>query len=183
MDLRFIRKLVEWLDARNVVFEQGLSDSEVTQIEDSYGFHFPPDLRKWLQHAMPVGERFPDWRGSSQALRDALEWPAAGILHEVEEHHFWVPSWGEQPSDIDRALATARALLATAPPLVPVYGHRYIPTEPSLPGNPVFSIVGTDVLYAGCDLASFFATEFGVPCPAWAAVVPREIAFWDTLVA
>lgn len=183
MDLRYIRELVEWLDARDVVFEQGLSDDEIARIEGSYHFRFPPDLRKWLQYALPVSERFPDWRGSPVPLREALAWPDAGIIREVAQHQFWVPGWGVRPDDSDSALAAARALLAAAPPLVPVYAHRYLPTEPNLAGNPIFSVVGTDVLYAGCDLASFFATEFGAPCPAWAAVAPRTIAFWDTLVA
>jgi hypothetical protein len=183
MDLRYIRQLVEWLDARSVLFERGLSDDEVETLQQSYGFRFPPDLRKLLQYALPVGERFPGWRGRPSALRESLRWPVQGIEREVERHGFWLPAWGERPSDPQQALATAQRLLAAASSLVPVYAHRYMPCEPHLAGNPVFSVVGSDVIYAGGDLASFFATEFGVPCPEWAASTPRPIPFWDELIA
>ena len=183
MDLRYIRELVEWLDARDVVFERGLRDDEVESLEAAYGLRFPPDLRKLLQYALPVSERFPHWRGRPSALRDSLQWPTAGVLREIRLNHFWAPSWGERPAEDEAALAAAERLLAAAPQLIPVFAHRYIPTEPHEVGNPVFSVVGTDVIYAGCDLASYFATEFGAPCPTWAASVPRPIAFWDALIA
>lgn len=38
-----------------VEFEPGLSDAEVEQVERQHGFRFPPDLRAFLQTAMPVG--------------------------------------------------------------------------------------------------------------------------------
>jgi hypothetical protein len=46
--------------------------------------------------------------------------------------------------------------------LVAVYGHRYIPAEPGLAGNPVFSIHQSDVIVYGSSLASYLAAEFGV---------------------
>ncbi len=65
--------------------------------------------------------------------------------------------------------------------MIPVFSHRYIPSEPCLPGNPVFSIMGTDILYYGYDLTSYFFAEFQVPAPAVTAMVPRHIAFWSEL--
>ncbi|HWE60752.1 MAG TPA: SMI1/KNR4 family protein [Chloroflexota bacterium] len=183
MDLRYIRQLIEWLNARDVLFERGLTDEEVETLQATYHFRFPPDLRKLLQYALPISERFPNWRGRASVLRESINWPAQGIQAEVEHHGFWLPAWGDRPPDAARATDLIRQLLTTAPPLVPVYAHRYMPCEPPLPGNPLFSVVGTDVIYAGCDLASFFAAEFGVPCPDWAAATPRPIAFWDALIA
>jgi hypothetical protein len=183
MDLSYIRQLVDWLNARDVLFERGLSDDEVEALQRTYGFRFPPDLRKLLQYALPLGERFPNWRGRPGALRDSLNWPVQGIEREVEHHGLWVPAWGARLAEPEQARAVARRRLASAPPLVPVYAHRYMPCEPHLAGNPVFSVVGSDVIYAGGDLASFFATEFGVPCPEWAASTPRSIPFWDDLIA
>lgn len=183
MDLRYIRQLVDWLDARGVLFERGLSDDEVETLQQTYGVRFPPDLRKLLQYALPLGERFPSWRGRPGALRDSLKWPVQGVEREVELHGFWLPAWGERPATADQALVAVRQRLAGAPALVPVYAHRYLPCDPPLAGNPVFSVVGSDVIYAGGDLASFFAAEFGVPCPDWAASTPRPIPFWADLIA
>jgi hypothetical protein len=183
MDLRYIRELVEWLDGHDVVFERGLSDDEIERIELTYSLRFPPDLRKLLQYALPVSERFPDWRGRPASLREAVTWPVSGILREIERHHFWAAAWGTAPDDREEAAGRARELLSAAPLLVPVYAHRYIPADPPRSGNPLFAVVGTDVIYAGCDLASFFATEFGVPCPEWAASIPRSISFWEDLVS
>jgi hypothetical protein len=184
MDLRYIRSLVDQLDAQGIVFEPGLSDDEVQQIEARFHFRFPPDLRKFLQYALPRGERFPGWRkGASAALRESLAWPSQGILDDVQHHDFWLPAWGDQPPSPEQATETVRALLDAAPMMVPVFGHRYMPCSPHQAGNPVFSIVGTEIMYAGSDLPSFFTIEFGVPCPAWAASAPRPIPFWDDLIA
>jgi hypothetical protein len=75
-------------------------------------------------------------------------------------------------------VAHARELVAAAPPLVPLYSHRFIPAEPTLVGNPVFSIVQTDVIYYGMDLADYLHAQFGVPRPAWVATSARPIRFW-----
>lgn len=183
MDLRSIRQLIEWLDARDVLFERGLSDAEVESLQQTFQFRFPPDLRKLLQYALPLGERFPDWRGRPAALRDNLRRPMQGVEREVARHGFWPATWGERPAEPEHAVTVARRYLESAPPLVPVHAHRYMPCDPPLAGNPVFSVVGVDVIYAGVDLASFFAAEFGVPCPEGSPSTPRPIRFWDDLVA
>jgi hypothetical protein len=184
MDLRYIRSLVDQLDAAGLLFEPGLSDDEVQAVETRFAFRFPPDLRKLLQYALPMGERFPNWRkGPAATLRESLAWPAQGILHEVQHHDFWLSAWGDRPVSPEDAAEVVRTVLRAAPRMVPVFGHRYMPCSPTESGNPVFSIVGTEIMYAGCDLPSFFTIEFNVPCPDWAASVPRPIPFWDDFVA
>ncbi len=91
-------------------------------------------------------------------------------------------AWGPQPQRLADALAVARAEVAKAPVLIPVYGHRYLPAGPELAGNPVFSVWQTDIIYYGYDLASYFHEDFQVPLPAWAAKSPRRIRFWEELV-
>ena len=184
MDLSYIRTLIDHLDAADVLFEPGLSDAEMIEAEGRYGIAFPPDLRKLLQRALPVSPGFPNWRrGVPAALRHSLAAPAAGVLFEVERSRAWLRDWGVRPEAATERVARVRALLTTAPPLIPVYGPHYIPAEPSLPGNPILAVVQTDVIYAGCDLASYFTAAFGVPCPRWAATAPRPIPFWDALIA
>jgi hypothetical protein len=63
--------------------------------------------------------------------------------------------------------------------LIPIYGHRMMPDEPHLPGNPVFSVYQTDIIYYGYDLADYLRHEFHLPGrEPWPERV-RAIRFWD----
>ena len=183
MDIARIDYLIEELQKADVQFVPGLSDDEVIGVETRFDFRFPPDLRALLQRAMPIsGSRkrgFPDWRdGLVQNILGRLNWPAEGISIDIEHNDFWKGSWGTKPDDLQKAFHIARAAIADAPRLIPIFGHRYIPSEPHEEGNPVFSVWQTDIIYYGYDLASYFAHEFRIPCPEWAANRPRPIVFW-----
>jgi hypothetical protein len=51
--------LVAQMKHRGIEFDAGLTDAEVARIEGQFAFRFPPDLREFLQTALPRGERFP----------------------------------------------------------------------------------------------------------------------------
>jgi hypothetical protein len=170
---------------RRVEFDPGLTDAEVAAVEGRFGFRFPPDLREFLQTALPRGPRFPDWRsGDETALRDWLDLPRQGILFDVEHNGFWLEEWGPRPGSLGEALRTVSELVAAAPKLIPVYMHRMMPDEPHLPGNPVFSVHQTDILVYGTDLRDYLAHEFLMSeDEQWDWTVPtgtRPIRFWDT---
>ena len=150
-------------------------------VESRFDFVFPPDLRRLLAVALPVGDRaWPDWRtGTYDDLAGRLAWPVDGILYDVEENAFWHPDWPERPPTKAAAVELARAELASVPRLVPVYSHRYMPTVPSEPGNPVLSVYQTDIIYYGSDLLDWFAREFGQK-PG--GQVPRPVPFWSALM-
>lgn len=159
----------------------GLTGAELAGVEQTFGFRFPPDYRRLLTLALPLGKDWPDWRaGDPDTLRAQVEWPVEGILFDVEENGFWHPDWPSRPDALGDALETARAALADVPPLVPVYGHRYLPTVPSAAGNPVLSVYQTDVVYYGNDLLDWFDCEFR------RHVVPtaprRRVPFWSWFV-
>lgn len=70
-------------------FATGLNDAEVFSTERQFGFHFPPDLRAFLQTALFQGPQFPDWRACDEAvLRDWLDSPFQGMLFDVEHRGF-----------------------------------------------------------------------------------------------
>jgi hypothetical protein len=58
------------------------------------------------------------------------------------------------------AVETARKDFETWPKLLPISGHRYLAAEPCLSGNPVFSIMQTDIIYYGANLAHYLLNEF-----------------------
>ena len=178
------QSIVDRLRAHGGPFASGLSDAEVERAESTFSFRFPPDLRAFLQTALPFGRQFPDWRSGDEAgLRDWLGRPLDGVLFDVEFNGFWLPEWGDRPAALDDALAAARRLVEAAPKLIPVYQHRMMPAEPHAAGNPVFSVHQTDIIVYGDDLASYLSREFCTddddddwsPGPGDA----RPIRFWD----
>lgn len=177
------KNLIAEIRDTGVVFDPGLSDAEVTTTEARFGFRFPPDLREFLQTGLPRGERFPNWRsGNDAVLEDWLERPLHGILFDVEHNGFWLEEWGKQPASLREANQIVTELVAAAPRLIPIFMHRMMPAEPHLPGNPVFSVHQTDIIWYGVDLRDYLIHEFlsrediGIwPIPSDI----RRIRFWD----
>jgi hypothetical protein len=183
MNIKYISNLVNHLKTKGVLFEKGLSDTEIENAERRFDFKFPPDLRQFLQCALPVSESFPDWRDEEEfTLAQKVRWASDGICFDIMHNEFWLSVWGEKPADLDSACRAARRELAKVPALIPICSHRFIPSEPVLEGNPVFSVYQTDIIYYGFDLASYFAADFGMTLPDWAATEPRYIRFWTDLV-
>lgn len=163
-----------------VEFDAGLTDAEIAATEGRFGVRFPPDLRAFVQTALPRGPQFPDWRSGDEAgLRDWLDLPRLGILFDVEHNGFWLDEWGRRPGSLEESLRVAGDLVAAAPRLIPIYGHRMMPDEPYLPGNPVFSVHQTDIIHYGFDLADYLRHEFALSGrEPWPKRV-RPIRFWD----
>jgi hypothetical protein len=163
-----------------IEFDAGLTDAEVIAIETRFAFRFPPDLREFLQLALPRGLRFPDWRSAEESmLRNWLDIPRDGILFDVEHNGFWLEEWGPRPRTLAEARYRVNELVAAAPKLIPVYGHRMIPDDPHESGNPVFSVHQTDIIHYGFDLADYLRHGFQLPGrEPWPDQV-RAIRFWD----
>src|SRR5262249_9578083 len=133
--------LVARLQARGIAFDPGLSDAEVNVAESRFGFRFPPDLRAFLQTALPLRETFPNWRsGKEVALRDCVDRPRERIVLDSEYNAFWLDEWGPRPDTLERAVQIAEEPVAAPPRLIPIYAPRMLPDSPCLPGNPVFSV-------------------------------------------
>jgi len=163
--------------------EDGLSDDEVAAIEARYGFTFPPELRALLQYCVPIStgpHAFPNWRLDSEDLRQQLRSPIQEVLADVEEIGWWSPNWGERPYELAKALEVATAALAFEPKLVPVFGHRYLPSGTHV-GVPVFSVHHTDVIYYGFSLQGYFRNEFHVPVLPDGLTEPLYVPFWGEI--
>lgn len=177
--------IVASLSQRGIKFEQGLSDQEIDSIQRSFKLTFPADLRAFLQTALPTGSRFPDWRnGERSDLKALLRWPVDGICFDVEYNDLWFSElFGDKPSSLQEAVAIVRRKVAEAPQLIPICGHRFIPSEPHLSGNPVFSVYQTDIIYYGSDLADYLSNEFKIENPWPRPQVERRIDFWEHFVS
>ncbi len=101
--LRFEEACERW-SKQGVRLDDGLRDSEIEELEQTYAFKFPPDLREFLQYRLPVGPRFLDWRNPKDDVKEALNWPISGILFDIETNGFWWAAWGPRPDRIVDAL-------------------------------------------------------------------------------
>lgn len=154
----------EWTDEieclrMHAILSQGLSAAELAAAEDTCGTTFPPDLRDLLTVVVPKGRGFPDWR-SPLSVVPALERPLQGLEFDVQSG-IWLSDWGPRPDALEEALAIVRKEVAAAPRLIPLFAHRYLPSEPLKSGNPVLSVYQADIIYYGKDLRSYIAHEFG----------------------
>ncbi|MEV4344666.1 hypothetical protein AB0J83_09340 [Actinoplanes sp. NPDC049596] len=158
----------------------GLTDAEFASLEREFGFTFADDHREFLAAGLPSGRSWPDWRGPDRAaLRERLAWPVEGVLFDVGTNNFWYEGWGARPPTAEDAVVAARSYLLTAPRLVPVHGHRFLPAGVS--AHPVLSVYQTDIIYYGVDLADWLNHEFGLGTASSAQ--PRAtVPFWRDLV-
>jgi hypothetical protein len=164
-----------------VAFEPGLTNSEIADVERRFCFRFPPDLRAFLQTALPSGPRFPNWRsGDDAALQETLDAPRRGVLFDIEHNARWSDDWGPRPQLLAEALRVGAERVLGAPRLIPIFAHRYMPDDPHSCGNPVLSVYQTDVIYYGFDLTDYFHHEFDLPGrQPWPESV-RAVPFWTT---
>lgn len=175
----------------------GLTDAEFDRIEHEYGVTFADDHRAFLAAGLPVrdlrpgppgaivaGAGWPDWRhGDPDRLRAMLDWPAEGVLGDVADGEWWLDEWGGRPADPAAAVEVVRGLIAAAPRMVPVFGHRYLPAGRGTAGHAVLSIYGHDVIRYGMDLRHYVDQEFQRPPPGWPPNPPPTLTapFWRDL--
>lgn len=146
-----VHAAIELLKRKGVVFEPGLSNSEISFIEEAFGFTFPPDLRAFLQAELPVDVEsasgrnpFPNWRGADRAdLQARLDWPFEGIAFDVENNAFWLllaPIFTVQP------VARWKSCFVGLPER-----HHYLWTEPlGLLSPGVRSSGNNEAIWSGC---------------------------------
>lgn len=168
------------LDAAGIPVDLGLSEEELTGVEQRFGFAFAPVHRRFLAQALPLGPGWVDWRRHPMhAIQDRLDWPEEGLIFDVLNSDFWPRSWGTRPPDDRQAVLTARAQIRYLPTLVPIYSHRYLPAAPTIEPTPVFSVSQSDVIVYGADLADYLAHEFHLPRQP--DQEPAHVPFWSEL--
>lgn len=154
---------IKLLKLQGVEFETGLTIEEITKIEDVYKIKFPKSLKEFLMMALPISTGFCNWRNLEQDnvmfIKKIINRPTEDV-DELAEEVYWCDDWGEEPTnEIDIALIV-RERLKSAPKLIPVYGHRYIPMTPE-DNPPIISIHDIDIIYYGQNLEDYFKVEFG----------------------
>ncbi|KAH7847141.1 hypothetical protein Vadar_022431 [Vaccinium darrowii] len=175
-------KVITHLKNSGVQIQPGLSDAEFARAEAEFGFAFPPDLRAILAAGLPVGPGFPDWRSGSARLqlRSSIDLPVAAVSLNIARNSLRSKSFGFRPDNPVKALKIARNEIKRAPPLIPIFSHCYIPSNPSLAGNPIFYIDENRIFCCGVDLSDFFVRHESSlffqksPSQPWAEVTKKS---------
>lgn len=140
--------------------ETGASETRLNAVEAELGFVLPDDLRYLAGHtADPDGHLF-SWIDRPVAIAEFREQVFEGICADISASLFWLTRWGERPDDASQRLAVFEEDFRSWPQLVPVHAHRALVVDPPDDGNPVFSIMQTDIICYGCTLADWMALEF-----------------------
>lgn len=165
----------------------GLTNAQLAVVEDALGYELPFEVGLLLVMGVPDDDGWLDWRDDpAEQLRSWQAWVTKGIVFDVRENDFWSPTFGPRPDDVDERAAGAAAAVAGLEPLLPLYRHRAIPVSTpaghdNASGNPVLSIMQTDVIEYGRDLADWLHRDFRVPLPTWEMPGDRRFPFWSEL--
>lgn len=165
----------------------GLTNKELAVVERALGAQLPFEVGMLLVMGVPDDDGWRDWR--HEPVEQLREWAAYirdGVVFDVRENEFWSPSFGPRPSDVDERCEVAGAAVDELSPLFPLYRHRAVPVAApdgfaSSSGNPILSVVQTDVVQYAPDLAAWLHRDFRVPLPTWEHEGERRFPFWSEL--
>lgn len=154
------------LNNKGILFDKGLSLSEITEIEKKFSITFPIELTRLYSIGLPVSDGFYNWRnnneGNVRRIKEVLNMPLQGLIFDLESNNFWCDEFGKKPENINEARNLLVEHYKRAPQMIPIYGHRYMPFLPDETSIPVFSIMQSDIIYYGIDLVSYLEIEFGL---------------------
>jgi len=198
--------LLEGLQARMrarygaaMTFAPGLTTAEFQRLEDQFDLRFPPDLRSWLRFTLPIHDSFPNWRAdTAHELQWTHDYLFDGIWGDIDDYGpwstpqytypaghpispAWPAAWGPLPAEREVAYTIFCEQFARAPRLIRLDGHRFLPDRPLLAGNPVFSIVQTDIIHLAANLPNLFTSSYGDSRWRQAMAHVRSIEFWTDL--
>lgn len=157
-------ELVELLREQGVVIDRGLSKSEIIHIEKEYEISFPREWKQFYSIVLPISDGFYNWRDSSSEnigyIKEVINTPVRELLEDIDSI-YWCDKWGEEPTEREKRRKIIIKKMEDAPKLIPIYSHRYLASI-EVKENPIFSISGSDIIYYGESLFSYFQIEFGL---------------------
>jgi len=155
-------ELLEMLKNKGVELSEGLNQYELNKINEVFGIEFPKELMDFYCVALPISDKFYNWRDFSikniEKIKYALDKPYNDVYNLADEI-YWCEDWGMEP-DREGKARFIRHKLKSAPKLIPIFSHRYVPMIDK-DNLPVFSVCNTDVIYYGENLELYFEIEFG----------------------
>jgi len=168
----------------NLVFGKGgMADPEIATVESELGLPLPDDMKFLMGNVRELDSGSSPWSTLDRSsYEEQIDWVLQGILFDVEHANLWLRRWGSQPRNLEAAQDIARQDFALWPKLFPVFGHRFLVVQPKETDNPVFSIMQSDIVCYGANLAHYLLQEFGETRDYgenMAAQSPRHVEIWS----
>lgn len=191
-----MKTIITELITHGVTFAEGLTPSDFQKITEIYGITFPEKWKEFYSEALPVAEKihpskishrspFPIWNDYSsdniarikKRINAPYKWLLMDVLASFDEKDsiFWLKEWGSVPETKEDADIRFASLVVSAPILVPVCSHRYVPILENIPDPPVISSVGRDTIIYGKNFLDYVTNEF-------INTEPPKIPFWSDLI-
>lgn len=158
-----------------------LTPHEINEIEKRWHVKFPPDFRLFLEILHTIDRKevvieptdwdtdevityekpfFYNWKTDTTELESRFSWPFRTILEDIEgTNSVWLRSWGERPTEAEVRRSKFKQWFDNALSLIPVTGHRFIIAEPTVSGNPILSVWGSDIILYGWNLRHYLLQE------------------------
>ena len=160
---------------------EAMTPAVIGEFRDAYGGQVPDELIAVLGAVIPTGEGFPDFLDPAGERQRTLERVLDGYLFDAE-HGYWPDGFGPLPPDRAAREELVRARIQSAPPLIRIHSHRFVPAldGPSWPVLSLYSpsdtvIIAHDVLdYFEWMMARAEGRTSGSREPDWERFVP----FW-----
>lgn len=128
------------------------------KIEEIYSVYLPDEFKKVYGNMEELPENWYDWSDFSpqnvKVLSNYIQVIKENIAEDIE-YVDWSDNWGEAPSNLELTKGEILSRLMNSPTLLPIFGHRYI-ASCNTPISPVFSIVGSDIIYYSKSLTDYF---------------------------
>ncbi|MBP3388064.1 MAG: hypothetical protein J6L23_05950 [Clostridia bacterium] len=190
-----MKDLIRSLESVGVKFEKGLCERDFKRIKEIYGITFPEVWKRFYKAGLPVSIKkdekklsspmpFPIWNDYSEEnveriktkMKKPYEWLKSDVLTSFDSNKpFWLKDWGTLPETKEEAAIRFDELIKTAPVLIPVYSHRYVPMLENIIDPPVISTVGIDTIMYGKNQFDYLQNEFIKPqidpIPFWNGII------------
>jgi hypothetical protein len=179
-DERWAETTIAHLREIGVDVGPGLTEAQLAAGDAAFGVPLPRELRLLLAAGVPTGRRWARWsEGAEVVAADARAHLDHIFCVDIVENGYWCPRFGDRPADDERAVDQARAAVRAAPPLIPLYAHRFLTTMAVGP-RPVLSVWAPhDTVRCGADLATYLAQDHRIPGPAWVPEPDVPVPFWE----
>ena len=156
--------LIQKLRNAGLCFAQGMTQEQLNQAEEVFGFRFPGEIREFLGFAVPVGKDFFDYRDVSEKNQKAFQ----DFQNRMEEYfRFDLANNREDmlellaeplgnPVDFDKAVLEC---FHSSVKLIPFYAHRCF--FDGMDDMPIVSFwQPTDSIFYGYDFRDYLEKEF-----------------------
>lgn len=157
------------------------TDEVFTKIEEIYGVVLPLEFKRLYRGLEQLPNGWHNWadfsRENTDYLKKQMEDVMGEMTDEIDELE-WNDNWGERPNTIHEAHQFIKNKMKSAPTLMPIVGHRYIACE-STSVSPVFSIVGSEIIYYSASLTDFLKGKTITQETALTDLM--QIAFWSEI--